>query len=37
VPFRRGVVFASFDPDIESFEDFMEPAMLAYFDRLFNG
>ena len=34
---RGGVVFASFDPDVESLEDFMGPAILAYFDRLFNG
>ena len=34
---RGGVVFASFDPDIESLEDFMGPAVLGYFDRLFNG
>ncbi len=34
---RGGVVFASFDPDIESLEDFIGPAVLAYFDRLFNG
>lgn len=34
---RGGVVFASFDPDVESFEDFMGPTILGYFDRLFNG
>jgi salicylate 5-hydroxylase large subunit len=34
---RGGVVFASFDPDIESLEDFMGPTILGYFDRLFNG
>ncbi|CAN5649958.1 aromatic ring-hydroxylating dioxygenase subunit alpha [soil metagenome] len=34
---RGGVVFASFDHDVESFEDFMGPAILGYFDRLFNG
>jgi salicylate 5-hydroxylase large subunit len=34
---RGGVVFASFDPDVESFEDFVGPEMLAYFDRMFNG
>jgi salicylate 5-hydroxylase large subunit len=34
---RGGVVFASFDPDVESFEDFIGPEMLAYFDRMFNG
>jgi len=34
---RGGVVFASFDAEVESLEDFMGPAILAYFDRLFNG
>ena len=34
---RGGVVFASFDPDVESLEDFMGPEILGYFDRLFNG
>ena len=34
---RGGVVFASFDHDVESFEDFLGPAILGYFDRLFNG
>ena len=34
---RGGVVFASFDHDIESLEDFMGPAITGYFDRLFNG
>ena len=34
---RGGVVFASFDHEIESFEDFMGPTILGYFDRLFNG
>ncbi|RII82307.1 aromatic ring-hydroxylating dioxygenase subunit alpha [Neopusillimonas maritima] len=34
---RGGVVFASFDHDIESFEDFLGPEILHYFDRLFNG
>lgn len=34
---RGGVVFASFDSDVESLEDFMGPTILAYFDRLFNG
>jgi salicylate 5-hydroxylase large subunit len=34
---RGGVVFASFDHDIEPLEDFLGPEMLAYFDRLFNG
>ena len=34
---RGGVVFASFDHDIESLEDFIGPEILKYFDRLFNG
>jgi salicylate 5-hydroxylase large subunit len=34
---RGGVVFASFDHEIESLEDFMGPAILHYFDRLFDG
>ncbi|MDB6002224.1 MAG: salicylate hydroxylase [Rhizobacter sp.] len=34
---RGGVVFASFDHDVESLEDFMGPTILGYFDRLFNG
>ena len=34
---RGGVVFASFDPGVESLEDFIGPAVLTYFDRLFNG
>lgn len=34
---RGGVVFASFDHDIESLEDFLGPTILGYFDRLFNG
>jgi salicylate 5-hydroxylase large subunit len=34
---RGGVVFATFDPDVESFEDYLGPAILGYFDRLFNG
>ncbi|MDH4391054.1 MAG: aromatic ring-hydroxylating dioxygenase subunit alpha [Aquabacterium sp.] len=34
---RGGVVFASFDPDVEPFEDFLGPTILGYFDRLFNG
>ncbi len=34
---RGGVVFASFDHDVESFEDYIGPEVLAYFDRLFNG
>lgn len=34
---RGGVVFASFDPDVEPLEDYIGPAILKYFDRLFNG
>lgn len=37
VAVRGGVVFASFDPDVESLEDFLGPDILRYFDRLFNG
>ncbi|MDM0045534.1 aromatic ring-hydroxylating dioxygenase subunit alpha [Variovorax dokdonensis] len=34
---RGGVVFASFDPDVPSLEEFIGPEVLHYFDRLFNG
>lgn len=34
---RGGVVFASFDRDVEPFEQFVGPAILGYFDRLFDG
>ena len=34
---RGGVVFASFDHDVESLEDFIGPVILEYFDRLFDG
>ena len=34
---RGGVVFASFDADVESLEDFMGPVILGWFDRLFDG
>ena len=34
---RGGVVFASFDPAVEPLEDYLGPAILGYFDRLFNG
>jgi salicylate 5-hydroxylase large subunit len=34
---RGGVVFASFDHEVESFEEYLGPTILAYFDRLFNG
>lgn len=34
---RGGVVFASFDPAVESLEDYMGPTIQRYFDRLFSG
>lgn len=34
---RGGVVFASFDHDVEPLEDYLGPTILPYFDRLFNG
>jgi salicylate 5-hydroxylase large subunit len=34
---RNGVVFASFDHNVEPFEDFLGPTILKYFDRLFDG
>ena len=34
---RGGVVFASFDHAMESLEDFIGPAVLHYFDRVFDG
>ncbi|SFB38298.1 salicylate 5-hydroxylase large subunit [Collimonas sp. OK607] len=34
---RGGVVFASFDHDVQSLEDYLGPDILAYFDRLFSG
>jgi salicylate 5-hydroxylase large subunit len=34
---RGGVVFASFDPDVEPLEEFLGPTILRYFDRLFDG
>jgi salicylate 5-hydroxylase large subunit len=37
VAVRGGVVFASFDHDVESFEAYLGPTILRYFDRLFNG
>jgi salicylate 5-hydroxylase large subunit len=33
---RGGVVFASFDHSVESFEDYLGPNVLPYFDRVFN-
>jgi salicylate 5-hydroxylase large subunit len=37
VAVRNGVVFASFDHNVESFEDYLSPAILEYFDRTFDG
>ena len=37
VAVRGGVVFGSFDPDVEPFEDFLGPTVLSYFDRIFDG
>jgi salicylate 5-hydroxylase large subunit len=34
---RGGVVFASFDHDVEPFEAFLGPEILPWFDRLFHG
>jgi salicylate 5-hydroxylase large subunit len=34
---RNGVVFASFDHQVESLGDYLGPDILHYFDRLFNG
>jgi salicylate 5-hydroxylase large subunit len=34
---RGDVVFATFDHAMESFEDFVGPTILGYFDRMFNG
>jgi salicylate 5-hydroxylase large subunit len=33
----NGFVFASFDRDVEPFEQFVGPVILRYFDRLFDG
>ena len=37
VAVRGGVVFASFDADVEPLEDFLGPAIVPWFDRLFDG
>ena len=37
VAVRGGVVFASFDHDVEPLEEFLGPTILHYFDRVFNG
>ena len=34
---RGGVVFASFDSEVESLDDFLGPEIGRWFDRLFNG
>jgi salicylate 5-hydroxylase large subunit len=34
---RGGVVFGSFDHDVEPLEDFLGPTVLSYFDRIFDG
>jgi salicylate 5-hydroxylase large subunit len=34
---RRGVVFASFAPELERLEEYFGPSMLALFDRVFDG
>lgn len=34
---RGGVIFGSFDHDIESFEDYLGETLLGYFDRIFDG
>ena len=34
---RNGVAFASFDHDVEDFEDYIGPEILAYLDRVFDG
>ena len=33
---RGGAVYASFDPDVEPFEDYLGPEVLHYHDRVFN-
>ncbi|CAN5143316.1 aromatic ring-hydroxylating dioxygenase subunit alpha [soil metagenome] len=37
VAVRNGAVFASFDPEVEPFEDYLGPDVLPYFDRTFDG
>ena len=34
---RGGLIWATFDQQVESFEDFLGPAILPYYDRLFHG
>ena len=33
---RGGAVFASFDKDVESFEDYLGPEVMPYYDRIFH-
>jgi len=37
VAVRNGVIFASFDHDVEPLEDYIGPEVLKYFDRVFSG
>jgi salicylate 5-hydroxylase large subunit len=37
VTVHRGAIFASFDPKVQPFEEYMGPNMLSYFDRVFDG
>ncbi|PRX96389.1 aromatic ring-hydroxylating dioxygenase subunit alpha [Paraburkholderia sp. BL25I1N1] len=37
VAMRNGVIFASFDHDVVSLEDYLGPTILGYFDRVFDG
>ncbi len=34
---HRGVVFASLDPDVQPWEDYLGVTMLSYFERVFDG
>jgi len=34
---RNGVVFASFDPEVPAFEDYLGPTNVGWFDRVFDG
>lgn len=34
---RNGVIFASFDPNVEPFNDYVGDTVLGYFDRIFDG
>jgi salicylate 5-hydroxylase large subunit len=34
---RGGAVFASFDPEVEPFEDYLGPEVLPFYDRVFHG